>query len=105
MSPPPPAPAPAPEVPALAEVPAPAEAPVPAAAPAVPAPTKKRKADDTEYDRKYDSSVVICADCTTITGNKVDETACIQQPGGHYCIDEVACRARMVAPLPRRARK
>ena len=50
------------------------------------------------------SSEVICADCTKITGLQVPSDSCIKLPGGYFCLDELACKERLAAPLPKRRR-
>ena len=51
------------------------------------------------------TSDVVCVDCTPVTGLKVDIEGCVNQPCGFYCADALACKARMLTPLPKRARK
>ena len=46
----------------------------------------------------------ICADCTKITGLQVPSDSCIKQSGGYFCLDELACKDRLAAPLPKRRR-
>ena len=84
-----------------------ASGPLSAVLPPAPAPPPATAAPPMSGQKRKEvelSSEVVCSDCTTITGVKVSVESCVSQPGGYYCTDQQACKARMHATLPKRAR-